>query len=73
MIVNSVSPEFQSSGSDSGINQAVWRTLSRFSGEGEKPGPIPYSQDGFVKVSILFTFCGVFNRQNVEIPRILTF
>lgn len=49
VIVNSVSPEFQSSGSDSGINHAVWRTLSGFSGEGEKPAAIKYGQDGFVK------------------------
>mgnify|MGYP003336771591 CR=1 FL=1 len=48
VIVNSVSPEFQSSGSDSGINFSVWKTLTGFSGDGEKPGPIIYDQTEFV-------------------------
>ena len=47
VIVNSVSPEFQSSGSDSGINFSVWKTLTKYSGEGEKPAPIKYDQTAF--------------------------
>ena len=52
-IVNSVSPEFQSSGSDSGINFSVWKTLSGFKsdaadGSGEQPPPIKYDSSQFV-------------------------
>ena len=42
VIVNSVSPEFASSSSDSGINLAVWRTLTGYTGEGDKPPPVRY-------------------------------
>lgn len=47
VIVNSVSPEFQSSGSDSGINFSVWKTLTGYSGTGKKPAPIKYDQAEF--------------------------
>jgi hypothetical protein len=47
VIVNSVSPEFQSSGSDSGINFSVWKTLTGYGGEGDKPAPIKYDQAPF--------------------------
>ena len=47
VIVNSVSPEFQSSGSDSGINFSVWKTLTGYSGSGDKPAPIRYDQTEF--------------------------
>jgi len=59
VIVNSVSPEFQSSGSDSGINLSVWKTLTGYQnnkkksdGEGTEqqpppPGPIVYDQSAF--------------------------
>ena len=46
VIVNSVSPEFQSSGSDSGINFSVWKTLTGYT-EGKKPPPIQYDQAEF--------------------------
>ena len=46
VIVNSVSPEFQSSGSDSGINFSVWKTLTGYA-EGEKPPPVEYDQAEF--------------------------
>jgi hypothetical protein len=49
VIVNSVSPEFKSSSSDSGINFAVWRTLSGYSGEGDEPPPVAYPQEPFAK------------------------
>ena len=48
VIVNSVCPEFKSSSSDSGINFAVWRTLSGYSGEGDTPPPEVYPQEPFV-------------------------
>ena len=50
VIVNSVSPEFQSSGSDSGINFSVWKTLTGFSNDDgvEMPAPIKYDQTDFV-------------------------
>eukprot|EP01043_Picozoa_sp_COSAG02_P020492 COSAG02_NODE_1013_length_15207_cov_4.700556_10_plen_1218_part_00 len=53
VIVNSVSPEFQSSGSDSGINFSVWATLTGFKSDGsdeiaEKPPPIKYDTSKFV-------------------------
>ena len=47
VIVNSISPEFQSSGSDSGINFSVWKTLTGYGDEGEKPAPIKYDQTAF--------------------------
>ena len=48
VIVNSVSPEFQSSGSDSGINFSVWKTLTGFTGDaGAKPPPIKYNPAEF--------------------------
>jgi O-acetyl-ADP-ribose deacetylase (regulator of RNase III) len=52
VIVNSVSPEFQSSGSDSGINFSVWQTLTGYTAEDkkakkEKPPPIKYDQSPF--------------------------
>ena len=46
VIVNSVSPEFQSAGTDSGINFSVWKTLTGYV-EGEKPPPIQYDQAEF--------------------------
>ena len=53
VIVNSVSPEFQSSGSDSGINFSVWKTLTGWNDDGEdddgeKPPPIQYDQEEFL-------------------------
>ena len=50
VIVNSVSPEFQSSGSDSGINFSVWKTLTGFSDDddAEMPAPIKYDQTDFM-------------------------
>jgi hypothetical protein len=49
VIVNSVSPEFQSTSSDSGINFSVWKTLTGYSGDGaEKPAPVVYDQTMFV-------------------------
>lgn len=51
VIVNSVSPEFQSSGSDSGINFSVWKTLTNFSGDGDKPAPIKYDQAAFASAA----------------------
>ena len=48
VIVNSVSPEFQSSGSDSGINFSVWKMLTGYSGDAAaKPPPIKYDQTEF--------------------------
>jgi len=47
VIVNSVSPEFASSSSDSGINLAVWRTLTGYSGEGDKPPAVRYDTSAF--------------------------
>lgn len=46
VIVNSVSPEWISSGSDSGINYSVWKTLTGYdkAKDQEKPGPIKYDQ-----------------------------
>ena len=50
VIVNSVSPEFQSTGSDSGINFSVWKTLSGYnpSEDQEKPESIKYDQGQFI-------------------------
>ncbi len=50
VIVNSVSPEFESSGNDSGINFSVWKTLSGYdqAKDQEKPGPIKYDQGEFI-------------------------
>lgn len=50
VIVNSVSPEFQSAGSDSGINFSVWKTLSGYDQAKvqEKPEPIKYDQGPFI-------------------------
>lgn len=49
VIVNSISPEFQSASTDSGINLSVWKALTGYdeaAGQ-EKPGPIVYDQDPF--------------------------
>jgi len=51
VIVNSVSPEFASSGSDSGINFSVWKTLTGWDTQGEKPPPIQYDQTKFTAQS----------------------
>eukprot|EP01043_Picozoa_sp_COSAG02_P023401 COSAG02_NODE_1249_length_13624_cov_4.621600_3_plen_1209_part_00 len=54
VIVNSVSPEFQSSGSDSGINFSVWKTLTGFKSDdcnAEKPPPIKYDTSNFMTVN----------------------
>ena len=47
VIVNSVAPEWKSSGSDSGINYSVWKTLTGYdkAKDQEKPGPISYDQE----------------------------
>lgn len=50
-IVNSVSPEFQSANSDSGVNKACYLMLTGYSGDGPAPPPIAYSTANFVETN----------------------
>jgi hypothetical protein len=51
VIVNSVSPEFQSADSDSGINKSCYIMLTGYKGEGDKPPPLAYDKTQFQELN----------------------